>query len=145
AGPPPTAPATLSPSPPPRGPRVRPPAGHPGPGAARLARLRAARAARRCSRLKRVAEVDGGARWAFRAVADAVRAVLTRPMTKAELSRAVTDVVPTALSPFCRPCGVHHGGAQPLRGAALPGGARLVPGPRPLTFEAIPQWPGPPA
>jgi len=94
---------------------------------------------------KRLAEVDGAARWAFRAVADAVRAVLTRPMTKAELSRAVTDVVPTVLSPFCRPCGVHHVGEQLLRVAALPGGARLVPGSRPLTFEAIPQWPGPPA
>ena len=94
---------------------------------------------------KRLAEVDGAARWAFRAVADAVRAVLTQPMTKAELSRAVTDVVPTVLSPFCRPCGVHHVGEQLLRVAALPGGARLVPGSRPLTFEAIPQWPGPPA
>ena len=94
---------------------------------------------------KRLAEVDGAARWAFRAVADAVRAVLTKPMTKAELSRAVTDAVPGVLSPFCRPCGVHHVGKQLLRVAALPGGARLVPGSRPLTFEAIPQWPGPPA
>jgi len=94
---------------------------------------------------KRLAEVDGAARWAFRAVADAVRAVLTRPLTKAELSRAVTEAVPAALSPYCKPCGVHHVGEQLLRLAALPGGARLVPGSRPLTFEPIPQWPGPPA
>jgi hypothetical protein len=94
---------------------------------------------------KRLAEVGGAARWAFRTVAEAVGAVLTRPLTKAELSRAVTDAVPAQLSPFCRPCGVHHVGEQLLRLAALPGGARLVPGSRPLTFEPIPGWPGPPA
>jgi hypothetical protein len=94
---------------------------------------------------KRLAAVGGAARWAFRTVADAVRAVLTRPLTKAELSRAVTEAVPAALSPFCKPCGVHHVGEQLLRLAALPGGARLVPGSRPLTFEPIPGWPGPPA
>jgi DNA glycosylase AlkZ-like len=94
---------------------------------------------------KRLAEVDGAARWAFRSVAEAVGAVLTRPLTKAELSRAVTDAIPERLSPFCRPCGVHHVGEQLLRLAALPGGARLVPGSRPLAFEPIPGWPGPPA
>ena len=67
------------------------------------------------------------------------------PMTKAALSRAVTERVPASLSPFCRPCGVHHVGEQLLRLAALPGGARLVPGSRPLLFEPIPGWPGPPA
>ena len=40
---------------------------------------------------------------------------------------------------------MHHVGEQLLRLAALPGGARLVPGSRPLTFEPIPHWPGPPA
>jgi winged helix DNA-binding protein len=94
---------------------------------------------------RRLAEVDGAARWAYRTVADAVRAVLTRPMPKAALSRAVTEAIPERLSPFCRPCGVHHVGEQLLRLAALPGGARLVPGSRPLTFEPIPRWPGPPA
>jgi hypothetical protein len=94
---------------------------------------------------KRLAEVGGAARWAFRTVAEAVGAVLTRPLTKAELSRAVTAAIPGQLSPFCRPCGVHHVGEQLLRLAALPGGARLVPGSRPLTFEPIPGWPGPPA
>jgi len=94
---------------------------------------------------KRLAEVDGAARWAYRTVAEAVRSVLTQATTKAALSRAVTDAIPGALSPFCRPCGVHHVGEQLLRLAALPGGARLVPGSRPLTFEPIPHWPGPPA
>jgi hypothetical protein len=94
---------------------------------------------------KRLAEVDGAARWAYRTVAEAVRAVLVAPMTKSALSRAVTERVPVELSPFCKPCGVHHVGEQLLRLAALPGGARLVPGSRPLLFEPIPGWPGPPA
>lgn len=94
---------------------------------------------------KRLAEVGGAARSAYRTVADAVCAALVAPMTKSALSRAVTERVPAELSPFCRPCGVHHVGEQLLRLAALPGGARLVPGSRPLLFEPIPNWPGPPA
>lgn len=102
-------------------------------------------AARLSWQRKRLAEVDGAARWAYRTVAEAVREVVRAPMTKAALSRAVTERVPASLSPFCRPCGVHHVGEQLLRLAALPGGARLVPGSRPLLFEPIPGWPGPPA
>jgi hypothetical protein len=92
----------------------------------------------------RLAEVGGAARSAFRTVADAVRQVLTAPMTKGELSAAVTAVVPPGLSPFCRPCGVHHVGEQLLRLAGLPAGVRLR-GSRPLLVEPIPGWPGPPA
>lgn len=92
----------------------------------------------------RLAEVGGAARSAFRTVADAVRAVLTGAMTKGELSAAVTAAVPAELSPFCRPCGVHHVGEQLLRVAGLAGGVRLR-GARPLLLEPIPGWPGPPA
>jgi hypothetical protein len=91
----------------------------------------------------RLAEVGGAARAAFRTVADAVRQVLTAPMTKGELSAAVTAAVPPELSPFCRPCGVHHVGEQLLRLAGLPAGVRLR-GSRPLLLEPIPGWPGPP-
>lgn len=65
-------------------------------------------------------------------------------MTKGELSAAVTAAVPAALSPFCRPCGVHHVGEQLLRVAGPAGGVRLR-GSRPLLPEPIPGWPGPPA
>jgi hypothetical protein len=92
----------------------------------------------------RLAEVDGAARRAIRVVADAVRSVLTGPLTKGELSAAVTAVAAPELSPFCRPCGVHHVGEQLLRLAALAGGARLQPGSRPLLIEPIPGWAGPP-
>jgi hypothetical protein len=93
----------------------------------------------------RLAEVDGAARWAYRTVAEAVARVLQGPLTKSALSTAVTAAVPPELSPFCKPCGVHHVGEQLLRVAALPGGARLRPGSRPLIIEPIPDWAGPPA
>jgi Winged helix DNA-binding domain len=93
----------------------------------------------------RLAAVDGAARWAYRTVAEAVARVLQGPLTKSALSTAVTAAVPPELSPFCRPCGVHHVGEQLLRVAALPGGARLRPGSRPLIIEPIQAWPGPPA
>ncbi|MGD9988791.1 DNA glycosylase AlkZ-like family protein [Pseudonocardia sp.] len=85
-------------------------------------------------------------REVHREVADAVAAVLAEqgPVTKSQLSAAVTGRVREELSPFCSPCGVHHVGEQLLRLTALAGGARLVPGSRPLTFEAIPGWPGAP-
>jgi hypothetical protein len=93
----------------------------------------------------RLAEVGGASRDALRTVADAVRAVLDGPMTKAELSAAVTARVPAELSPFCRGCDVHHVGEQLLRLAGLPAGIRLRPGGRPLVLEPVPEWAGPPA
>lgn len=119
---------------------------------ARLAELAAAcwprddadAAARLSWQRARLAAVDGAARWAYRRVADAVRRVLERPLTKSALSTAVTAALPPELSPYCKPCGVHHVGEQLLRVAALPGGARLQPGSRPLLIEPIPGWPGPP-
>lgn len=93
----------------------------------------------------RLAEVGGAARAAFRTVADAVREVLTGPMTKSELSTAVTAAVPAELSPFCTGCGVHHVGEQLLRVSGLAAGVALRPGSRPLVLEPIPGWPGPPA
>lgn len=91
----------------------------------------------------RLAAVGGATRAALRAVADAVRQVLTAPMTKGELSAAVTAAIPAELSPYCGPCGVHHVGEQLLRLAGLPAGVRLR-GSRPLLLEPIPGWPGPP-
>ncbi|MBN9108091.1 MAG: winged helix DNA-binding domain-containing protein [Pseudonocardia sp.] len=83
----------------------------------------------------------------YREVAGAVAGVLAErgPVTKSQLSSAVTGRIREELSPFCKPCGVHHVGEQLLRLSALAGGARLVAGSRPLTFEAIPGWPGVPA
>ncbi len=93
----------------------------------------------------RLAEVGGAARTAYRTVADAVRGVLVGPMTKSELSTAVTAAVPAELSPFCAGCGVHHVGEQLLRVSGLAAGVALRPGSRPLVLEPIPGWRGPPA
>ncbi|GAA3233641.1 crosslink repair DNA glycosylase YcaQ family protein [Pseudonocardia petroleophila] len=92
----------------------------------------------------RAAASGGAARSAFRTAADAVRSVLTAPMTKSELSTAATAAVPAELSPYCAACEVHHIGEQLLRVTGLAAGVRLR-GARPLVLEPIPDWPGPPA
>lgn len=66
----------------------------------------------------RLAAVGGAARSAFRAVADAVREVLVAPMTKGELSTAVTAVAPPELSPWCCPASTSwRSGARSSAGA----------------------------
>lgn len=83
-------------------------------------------------------------RAAFRWTADAVRAVVTGPLTKGELSAAVTERVPDALSSWCRGCQSRHVNDQMLRLAALPAGVRIEPDRSPLTFVPIDDWPGVP-
>jgi hypothetical protein len=53
---------------------------------------------------------EGGAAFvkAVQKVADALRAVVTTPMTKAEASREVADRVPSALVEWCPRCKAHH-------------------------------------
>ena len=93
----------------------------------------------------RLAAVGVAARAAYRTVAEAVAAVLDGPLSKSELSGAVTARIPPELAPYCRPCGTHHVAEQLLRLAGLPGGARLRPGTKPLVLEPLPGWTGPPA
>ncbi len=93
----------------------------------------------------RLAAVGMAARAAYRTVAEAVAAVLDGPLSKSELSGAVTARIPPELAPYCRPCGTHHVAEQLLRLAGLPGGARLRPGTKPLVLEPLPGWAGPPA
>ncbi|HXV94709.1 MAG TPA: winged helix DNA-binding domain-containing protein [Pseudonocardia sp.] len=89
----------------------------------------------------RMAEAGAAPLAAYREVADAVHAVLQRPLTKAELSAAVTARVSPALSPLCRPCGTHHVFEQLLRLAALAGGACLLPDSKPLVIAPLPARP----
>jgi hypothetical protein len=96
----------------------------------------------------RLAAAGVGARAAYREVAEAVRAVLDRPLSKAALSSGVTARIRPELAPFCRPCGGSHVADQLLRLAGLPAGARLRPSGSsgsPLVLEPIPGWAGPPA
>jgi Winged helix DNA-binding domain len=94
---------------------------------------------------KRLAEVGMAAREAYREVAGAVTAVLDRPLTKSELSGAVTARIRPELAPFCKPCGVHHVSEQLLRLAGLAGGLRIRPDTKPMVAEPLPGWPGAPA
>jgi hypothetical protein len=64
--------------------------------------------------------------------------------TKGLLSAEVTRLLPPELSRWCEPCGSTHVHEQLLRLAALPGGL-VVTGSAPLTFAALPGWPGVPA
>lgn len=55
-------------------------------------------------------------------VAAAVDTVLaTGPLTKSDLSTALRAELPKGLTPFCKPCGIHHVGEQVLRCSALLG------------------------
>jgi len=77
------------------------------------------------------------ARDAYREVADAVAAVLDRPLTKSELSGAVTARVRPELAPLCKPCGVHHVSEQLLRLAGLAGGLRIRADTKPMVAEPL--------
>lgn len=81
---------------------------------------------------------------AFRAAADAMAEVVREPLTKGEVSAAVTRLVPEGLSSWCRGCGATHVFDQVLRAAALPAGAAIVPGRTPLTLAPLPGRPGRP-
>ncbi|MCO1653737.1 DNA glycosylase AlkZ-like family protein [Pseudonocardia humida] len=93
----------------------------------------------------RLAKVGMAARAAYREVAGAVAAVLDRPLTKSELSSAVTGRIRPELAPYCQPCGVHHVSEQLLRLAGLAGGLRIRPDTTPLVAEPLPDPPGTPA
>jgi hypothetical protein len=77
---------------------------------------------------------------ALTTTAKAVRAVVTKPTAKGDLSAAVTKRIPDAYSLWCRGCGATHVHDQLLRLAALGGGVRIVGG-SPLTFGPIPKRP----
>lgn len=70
--------------------------------------------------------------------------VVTSEMPKGEASAALTTRVPDVAVSWCRVCEANHLSDQLMRLAALPGGARLVPGHRAATLAPIPRWPGRP-
>lgn len=82
---------------------------------------------------------------AFRTAAEAVAEVVQEPLSKGEVSTAVTQLVPEGLTSWCRGCGTTHVFDQVLRAAALPAGAAIEPGRSPLTLTPLPDWPGPPS
>ena len=77
---------------------------------------------------------------AFRLTAQALHAVVTRPMPKGEVSAAVTARVPDALAFDCKPCGARHIYGSLFQAAALAGGVRLERGGGSTALAPIPGW-----
>jgi len=94
-----------------------------------MSRLPAERAALRAA--------DMSALDAFSAVARALRSVVTRPLSKGEVSAAVTARLPEALSYECRPCQAVHVYVGIFQQAGLFAGVRHVPDQSPLTLVPL--------
>lgn len=74
---------------------------------------------------------------AFTEVAKALRAVVTKPLTKGEASAAVTARLPEALSYECRPCAAVHVYGGIFQQAGLFAGVRHAPDRSPLTLVPL--------
>ncbi|WP_052411787.1 DNA glycosylase AlkZ-like family protein [Streptomyces sp. NRRL S-118] len=64
---------------------------------------------------------------AFRATAEAFRAVVTAPMAKGDVSTAVSSSVPHSLTYWCARCGAQHISGLLFQQAGLAGGVRVIP------------------
>lgn len=73
-------------------------------------------------------------------IAEQVRAALSGPKTKGEVSAATRESLPPELLVDCRPCGVIHVHEQLFRIATIHGGVELEPGTNPPTLRRIPGW-----
>lgn len=74
---------------------------------------------------------------AFRAVADAMRAVITTPMVKGEASAAVTAALEPRYSGLCAGCGSVHVRELLFRLAALPAAIGAVPNTKPVVLAPL--------
>ncbi len=74
---------------------------------------------------------------ALDAVAAAMRAVVTRPTAKGEVSARLAETMDPPYLRFCRPCDATHLFEMPFRLAALRGGLELQPGTSPPVLQRI--------
>lgn len=75
--------------------------------------------------------------------AEEMRAVVTAPTVKGEVSRALHERLPEEYQRHCRPCDAVHLYEQTFRLSALRAGLELRPGTSPPVLERIPGWRGP--
>ncbi|MDN4160442.1 DNA glycosylase AlkZ-like family protein [Nocardioides abyssi] len=71
-----------------------------------------------------------------------MREVVTGPVVKGEVSRALTERLPAAYLRECRPCAAVHAHEQSFRLAALRAGIELEPGTSPPVLRPVPGWRG---
>ncbi|HEX7305964.1 winged helix DNA-binding domain-containing protein [Lentzea sp.] len=80
----------------------------------------------------------------LRHIATAMRSIVTKPMTKGEVSAALTPLAPKQTIEPCRGCGTEHVSDPIFRLGALPAGLRILPEEKTVTFERVHGWPGVP-
>ncbi len=76
-------------------------------------------------------------------IAAQMRALVTEPTVKGEVSTRLTPQLPEPYRRFCRVCNAVHLYEQPFRIAALRAGLELQPGTSPPVLERIRGWRGP--
>jgi hypothetical protein len=74
-------------------------------------------------------------------VATQLRAVVTKPMVKGEVSTELTKRLSQPFVRWCVPCQAVHSWEQPFRLGALYAGLELEPGTSPPVMRRIPNWP----
>ena len=74
---------------------------------------------------------------ALATVASTMRAIVTEPMVKGEMSRRLSDELPAPFLRHCVPCDAVHTYEQPFRLAALQAGLELVPGTSPPVLRRV--------
>ena len=77
-------------------------------------------------------------------VAGAMREIVEKPMSKGELSTALTGRLDPPYLRTCVSCGATHSWEVPFRVGALYGGLELQPGTSPPVLQRIPGWRRPP-
>lgn len=75
----------------------------------------------------------------YRLIAESMRQVVTKPMTKGAASAEVTKLMPPGQLKDCPACKATHVYEQPFRLGALPGGIRLRAGETGLLLEPLPK------
>jgi hypothetical protein len=75
----------------------------------------------------------------YRLIAESMRQVVTKPMTKGAASAEVTKLMPPGQRKDCPGCKSTHIYEQPFRLGALPGGLRLRAGETGLLLEPLPK------
>src|SRR5918999_2226362 len=93
-------------------------------------------------------QIKEGARLglaAFTATAEALRAVVTAPMNKGDVSTGVSARVPKALTYWCQSCQAQHISGELFQQAGLAGGVRVEPRGRGTTLAPIAPRPALPA